>query len=123
MVPLRVLRTSQLPLLLQLRVEEALYRASTDNWLLINDGADAAAIVLGISGKPHELVKVRAAHRAQVPLIKRFSGGGTVVVDHNTILTSIVLSKAAVPDVQPFPQPIMSFASQVRSPAHRASSH
>lgn len=29
----------------------------------------------------------------QIPLIKRFSGGGTVIVDHNTIFASIILNQ------------------------------
>ena len=33
---------------------------------------------MGISGKPEELVNL---DRLSIPLIKRFSGGGTVVVD------------------------------------------
>jgi hypothetical protein len=47
---LNLLRTSRLPIIAQLRLEEALLRTSTENWMLINDGTVQPAIVLGISG-------------------------------------------------------------------------
>ena len=42
---------------------EALLRADAGNWCIVNDGAAAPSVVLGISGKPHALVDVAAAHR------------------------------------------------------------
>lgn len=146
----RLLRLAQYPLLEQLRLEEALMRASAANWLLINDGVPAPAIVLGISGygapwdrclqsgsgwgcrqrfelgglrqahlagapaagpltrsphqcmqlhphkqrsKPRELVHGAAAAAAGVPLLRRFTGGGTVVVDGDTIFTSLIMNQ------------------------------
>jgi lipoate-protein ligase A len=35
-------------------------------------------------------VDVAAARRQRIQLIKRFTGGGTVVVDHDTIFTSLI---------------------------------
>jgi lipoate-protein ligase A len=110
---LRVLQTSQLPILYQLRLEEALLRATTDNWLIVNDGTRDPTIVMGISGKPKELVHLEAAHKAAVPIIKRFSGGGTVIVDRNTVFTTLIMSQVSLPDVEPFPKPIMEFAAEV----------
>ena len=64
----------------------------TRNWCIVNDGAAEVAVVLGISGKPHQLVEVDAAHRDGIPLIKRFSGGKegrlnvySALVQHNVI--------------------------------------
>jgi hypothetical protein len=106
-----------------------LYRATPDNWFVINDGTPKPSVVLGVSGsvlplasrhacpciqapnsqrqpitvrwcachspcnliaqsqhstliallcsKPHELVHLEAAAARHVPLIKRFTGGGT----------------------------------------------
>jgi lipoate-protein ligase A len=112
---MRVLQTRGLPILYMLRIEEALLRATSDNWIFVNDGTKEPAIVLGISGKPHELVHVEAAHKARIPLIKRFSGGGTVIVDSNTVFSTLIASTKDVPDVDPFPRPIMEFAAEVRS--------
>ena len=46
----RLLRLRGYPLLQQLWLEEALFRAHPDNWFVINDGVAAATVVLGISG-------------------------------------------------------------------------
>lgn len=46
----RLLRLRGYPILEQLRLEEALLRSHTGNWFVINDGAAAPAVVLGISG-------------------------------------------------------------------------
>ena len=46
----RLLRLKQFPILQQLRLEEALLRADSGNWCLLNDGTPDPAIVMGISG-------------------------------------------------------------------------
>lgn len=43
--------------------------------------------------KPELLVHGAAAAAAGVPLIKRFTGGGTVVVDADTVFTSLIMSQ------------------------------
>ena len=54
-----------------------------------------------------------AAHAAGVPLIKRFTGGGTVVVDADTILTCLVMhGPSALPHVPCFPRPIMAWTER-----------
>lgn len=47
---LRLLRLSRFPIFHQLVLEEALLRATQQNWCLVNDGAFNPAIVMGISG-------------------------------------------------------------------------
>ena len=47
---MRVLRLSSMPILQQLRLEEALLRADAGNWFLLNDGTPEPAVVMGISG-------------------------------------------------------------------------
>lgn len=55
-----------------------------------------------------------AAHAAGVPLIKRFTGGGTVVVDNNTIFTSLIMTgPTALPQVPCYPRPIMQWTEQL----------
>ena len=64
--------------------------------------------------KPQELVNLQAAHSAGVSLIRRFTGGGTVVVDSDSIRTSIIVhGPTAVPDVPCYPRPIMSWTEGV----------
>ena len=54
------------------------------------------------------------AAAAGVPLVKRFTGGGTVVVDGDSILTSFIMhGPTAVPGVPCYPRPIMSWTEGV----------
>jgi lipoate-protein ligase A len=110
---LNVIRTTGMAILDQLRLEEALLRNTKINWLVINDGTVKPAVVLGISGDPHKLVHIDSAREAGVPLVKRFSGGGTVVVDKNTVFVTMIMNHADLQYVDPFPRPIMEFTGEV----------
>jgi len=94
----------------QLRLEEALLRTDTRNWCLINEGSPPA-IVLGISSKVEELVDMQKAKEAGLPLIKRFSGGGTVVVDQNTLFVTFIFQKEAH-TFPAYPEPIMQWSGE-----------
>ena len=59
----------------QLKIEELFMRHQKDNWYLLNTGIDQPSVVLGISGKVHELVNLTRCMEDKVPLIRRFSGG------------------------------------------------
>ncbi|KAE9586609.1 hypothetical protein Lal_00004672 [Lupinus albus] len=107
---MKLVRLRGLPILQQLHLEEQLLRTSSDNWCLINDGTISPAIVMGLSGKISELVEVKSVLRDHIPIIRRFTGGGTVVVDHDTIFVTLICNKDAVSNVQPFPRPIMSWS-------------
>ncbi|KAG7672404.1 hypothetical protein Ndes2526B_g09084 [Nannochloris sp. 'desiccata'] len=110
----QLLRLSGFPLLRQLLLEESLFRSHPGNWFVINDGVPDPTIVLGISGKPEELINLREASTANIPLLRRFTGGGTVIVDSNSIMTSIIMhGPTAVPDVPCYPRPIMHWTEGV----------
>ena len=109
----RVVRTRGLDVLRQLRLEEALLRVDSGNWVIVNDGAPSPAVVLGISGRPHRLVDVAAAHRDGLRVIKRFTGGCTVVVDRDTQFVSIILNRDAVPGLELFPAPLMRWTGEL----------
>ena len=127
------LRLRNVPILTALRVEEALFRADQRSWLITNEWdpmggintltgqeepADAAtAVVLGISGKPHELVYLERAVEAGVPLCKRFTGGGTVIVDTDTLFVTFIAAADALPSVAPYPEPILRWSSDVYADA------
>ena len=61
------------------------------------------------------MVHLPEAESAGIQLIKRYTGGGTVIVDHNTVFITMIFNKADISDVQPFPCPIMKFTGLVRS--------
>ncbi|KAJ0042854.1 hypothetical protein Pint_19202 [Pistacia integerrima] len=60
-----------------------------------------------ITMKPSELLEVGSILRDQVPVIRRFTGGGTVVVDNGTVFVTLICNKDAVPGVQPYPRSVM----------------
>ena len=59
--------------------------------------------------KPSLLVHEDAARAAQVQVIKRFSGGGTVVVDGNTQFVTLIFNQPDLPDVLAQPRAIMQW--------------
>lgn len=83
---LNIIRLKGMPIFHQLQLEEALFRADTGNWCLINDGTEPA-VVMGLSGQPDDVVP-----QCSVPVIRRFSGGGTVVVDEETVFFSLIIN-------------------------------
>ena len=83
---------NKLNLLDQLRIEEILMRNSSGNYFLLNSGLIETSVVLGISGKPLELIDVEKCKDANIKVIRRFSGGGTVIVDNSTIFSTFILN-------------------------------
>ncbi len=110
MQPLHVIRLKNYPILHQLQLEEALLRADDRNFCLMNLGSPKA-IVLGISSKPEMFVHPSAAID-RIPLIKRYSGGGTVVVDEETIFVSFICCADFIP-VPLFPEPILRWSADL----------
>ena len=54
--------------------------------------------------KKENLVNVEETKRQGVALIKRFTGGGTVVLDHNSILVSLICEvRWTAPHLHPQP--------------------
>ena len=93
---LNYLPCKNLSILKQLEIEEALLRTSNENWCLINHGSPRH-IVLGNSSNPEELINVPLALQENVPIIQRFSGGGTVVIDEDTLFVTFIIQKKAFP--------------------------
>ncbi len=89
---INLIHLQNVPIYKQLQLEEALLRNSSESYCIINEGSPPA-IVMGISGKMDELIHVDKASNMQVPIIKRFSGGGTVVVDENTLFVTFLFQK------------------------------
>lgn len=105
---IHLLRCDNLFIYRQLQIEEALLRNSDKNWCLFNSGSPLA-IVMGISGRAPELLHLDRVAADRVPVIRRFSGGGTVVVDENTLFASFILNRAAV-GVKPLPHDVHAWA-------------
>lgn len=94
-VSLHLLFLEKWPILEQLRLEEALLRADDRNWCIVNSGSPPA-IVMGISGKPAHLLDENKLKENPVPVIRRYSGGGTVYVDQNTFFSTLIFNSADI---------------------------
>ncbi|CAI5483458.1 unnamed protein product [Closterium sp. Yama58-4] len=115
----RVVRADGMDVEAQLRLEEKLLRSdpTNSNWFVFNADVAAPTIVMGISGKPHELLHTEAVLEARVPVVRRFSGGGTVVLDSGSVLTSLICRRSAVPNLPLYPRPIMEWTEGLLQPA------
>jgi lipoate-protein ligase A len=102
---INLLHLTHYPIYDQLLLEEALLRMDVRNWCIINEGS-LQSIVMGISGKKEELIDCNRAARDGIPLIKRFSGGGTVIVDENTLFITFICQKE-IHDFPAYPEPIL----------------
>ena len=72
---------------------------------------DSCIIIMGIGGKPEQLLDVEKVKNDDVLTIKRFSGGGTVVVDHSSLWTTFIGRTQHFPHVSPFPRSIMEWSA------------
>lgn len=100
-----LLKLDKVPIFEQLQLEEALLRADGANWCILNTGS-TDAIVMGISGKPEKLIDQALFKKKPVPLIKRFSGGGTVYIDSDTYFVTFIFNANGMPQ---FPHEIMEW--------------
>lgn len=138
------LRGSGLSVLERLVVEEMLWkRHDSGSWVIVghHDPADHrylsasrptsaahrnAVIVMGIGGKPRKLLDVELVARDQVQVIRRFSGGGTVVLDSESIWTTIIGrnddgnddddNTPLLPREQRYPRQIMEWSMSIFGP-------
>jgi lipoate-protein ligase A len=111
---LHLVELAQTPIFQQLQWEEALLRADSRNWCIFNRGSPPA-IVMGISGQVHQLIQQEKLQQAPIPLIRRFSGGGTVVVDEDTLFVTLICQASALP-IAPFPRPLMQWTAELYRP-------
>ncbi len=112
---IRCIYLQSYPIWEQLRLEEALIRADDGNWCILNHGSPKA-IVMGISGKSEELLNLALLQKSPIPVVRRFSGGGTVMVDANTLFVTFICRHDALPISPCYPEPIMRWTEQLYAP-------
>ncbi len=105
---LHLIELTQTTIYEQLLLEEALLRADERSFCVINYGAPRA-IVMGLSGIPEELIQLEHAARDKIPVHKRYSGGGTVIVDEQTLFISFIIAKKDL-DIIAYPEPILRWS-------------
>ncbi|MGK5595693.1 MAG: lipoyl protein ligase domain-containing protein [Parachlamydiaceae bacterium] len=91
------LSLNEVSILNQLKIEEALLRTGKENWCLVNAGSPPA-IVMGVSAKPDLVVNSLVYQQNPVPVIRRFSGGGTVFIDEQTLFVTFILNGTSYPE-------------------------
>jgi len=115
---LRFLRLRRrMSILEQLRLEEALLRHDSRNWCVLSALGSPSTVVLGCNGKAEVLLAVDGVKRDSVPVVRRFTGGGTVVVGRGTAVASLIANKADLASVKPFPRDIMAWTGEVYASA------
>lgn len=115
---LTLIHCANLSIFDQLKIEEALLRTSSENICLLNAGS-TPSVVMGISSKEHELLNPQFFEQDTIALIRRFSGGGTVLVDKNTFFATFIFNKEEL-DFEVYPEPLMRF---VEGPIQAALDH
>ena len=104
-------RFNGLNILEQLRYEELLLRNTKDNWFIFNYGTTVPTIVLGLSGKVLELVNIERVREDKIPMVRRYTGGGTVIVDKNTVFSTLIMNSSDA-KTQPYPREIMNWSDK-----------
>lgn len=111
MKPLYLLELIETPILEQLRIEEALLRLDERNICIFNHQS-TPAIVMGVSSEPKDLLDLEKVHKDQIPVIRRYSGGGTVFIDENTLFVSFLFQKETH-SFPAFPERIMRWSAEL----------
>lgn len=111
---IHLIELQQYPILEQLRLEEALLKADKRQWCIINYGT-SDAIVMGISGTQEKFIDSRKLSYSPVPVIRRFSGGGTVFVDGGTLFVTFICQSGDV-GIPPQQQKILDWTKQLYEP-------
>lgn len=108
---MKLLALKDVPIFKQLQLEEALLRKSQDEYCLINFGSPPA-IVMGISQDKKLVVDDSKLSHNLVPVIRRFSGGGTVVIEPTTVFFTLIVSHNTL-SVPPFPKDVLIWMEEV----------
>ena len=110
---LRLVELPRWPIKRMLRLEEALVRHEPGNWCLVTAlPPQQPTVVVGLGGKPERLLDASELKKRPVPVIRRFTGGGTVVVNGGIVVTSLIVDKDCAA-CAPFPRDIMTWTEGI----------
>jgi len=109
------LHLKNIPINEQLSLEETLLRNDTRNFCLVNHGAPPA-IVVGQTGQIEDLLSPSFLKTPTLPVFRRFSAGGTVVIDQNTLFLTFICQKGTL-SIPPYPEAILKWTEKALKPA------
>lgn len=98
------------PIYDQLLLEESLLRSDKRSFCIFNSGC-SPAVVLGICSAVEKTVDIKKAQLLKIPLIRRFSGGGVVLVDRSTLFISFILNREDIL-IDPLPSAILLWTKE-----------
>lgn len=101
----------------QLVLEEALLRTSNENICLLSTSTPPS-VVMGISAKPEEHLEKAFFSQNEIALIRRFSGGGTVIVDENSFFVTCIMNRQEL-TFPCYPENLMEFIEKPVSKAFK----
>lgn len=116
---LRLLRLNCSQMLENLKLEEKILRHNSENWCIFSSGPIKPTIVLGMSAKVDKLVDIKAVARDGVQMIRRFTGGGTVIVDESTVFITFIMNSSEITTL-PYPRNIMKWTEDFYSPVFKS---
>jgi lipoate-protein ligase A len=90
---LKLLKLRRFNIYDQLKLEEAIMRVdSRPNvaYFLLNEGTPKKCVVMGSGGNAEEVLHMDHIRQDKFPVVRRFTGGGTVVVSPKTAFVSIL---------------------------------
>lgn len=111
---LHLIKLNGCSILKQLQIEEALLRTDHRNFCLMNTGS-SPAIVMGISGDQNKLINQISFSKKPVPVIRRFSGGGTVFINEETVFVSFICNGDEL-NIPSYPQNIFLWTEKIYKP-------
>ncbi|KAL0488634.1 lipoate-protein ligase A [Acrasis kona] len=92
---LKILKLRRYPILNQLLLEEALMRCDKRpeiGYIVLNEGNNGNCVVMGSGGKAADVLHLNNIKNDAFPVVRRFTGGGTVVVSPKTAFVSFIAS-------------------------------
>ena len=96
------------PIEKQLEMEKNLLDKEKESFLIVNIGPPKA-IVMGSSQKEEQVIHLEKA--SLIPIIRRFSAGGCVILDHDTIMVTFIMNKKDV-GIDLYPLSIMKWTEK-----------
>jgi len=120
LVPKPVLRFAKAnfdTILERLHFEERLLHRGPGNVCLLGWGPATPAAVLGTSGKVNLDVNEEYCRSRGVQIVRRYSGGGTVLVNRGTLVLSLICDSRTLGDeFKPWPREIMQWTHELYEP-------
>lgn len=56
----------------------------------MNRGSQRPTVVMGIGGKTEKLIDISLVKQRGIQVVRRFTGGGTVVIDQDSLFASLI---------------------------------